>query len=235
MKKSIIFLCCILIIIFSGCSRYHDTVSPIKLPSGKKMVVFDGGIKVVAHLITNDKVVGFDIKSSKVIPVKVVINNESSNPAYIVGSQCFLIDSDNNAWPILSYDRVIQRIKNNTIIGETLSGTTKPTLLGGLLGAVGGLAIGILTDKNIAESAAKGAAVGAAAGAAMGGAEAYSKTESKISQDIAEKEVTVKEIQPNMITYGFLYFPGEAKNPVKLKFALKIKNKLEIKEINLTY
>ncbi len=231
MKKFILFLT--LTVFFAcACSRYNYTVSPIKLPSkAKNMVVFDNAIKVSANIITDDKEAGFNIEKSKVLPVKITVNNESKYAAIIAGSQCFLIDNDNNAWPVLSYDRAVKRIKDNVIIGESLSGAKTPAILGGLLGAVGGLAIGILTDKDIAESAGKGAAVGAAAGAVAGGIQGYSDTERKISNDLAEQHIRDKQILPNMITYGFLYFPGEAKSVKELRLALEVNGKLEVKTL----
>ncbi len=230
-KKGLLLVVTIMFVL-TACSRYNYKVSPIKLPSqSKNMVVFNNGIKVSAYVITKDEEAGFNIKKAKVLPVKVTINNESKDTATIVGPQCFLVDSKNNAWPILSYERAVERIKDNVIVGETIKGTKNTTILGGLLGAVGGLAIGILTDKDIAESAGKGAAVGAAAGAAIGGATAYSETEGKIRRDISEQNIKNKQILPNMITYGFLYFPGEIdlKSIKELRLALKINGKLEVK------
>ena len=231
MKKFVLFLIS-LSLLFIGCSRYNYTVSPIKLPSkSKNMVVFNNGIKVAAYVITKDKEAGFNIEKSRVLPVKITINNESNDTAIIAGSQCFIVDKEDNAWPILSYERAVERIKDNVIVGESLKGAKNPAVLGGLLGAVGGLAIGILTDKDVAESAGKGAAVGAAAGAVIGGATSYSDTEGKISRDISEQHIRDKQILPHMITYGFLYFPGEIKSIKELRFALEVNGKLEIKVI----
>jgi len=228
--RKILFFSVMTIFLIYGCSTYRYSVSPLKLPSkSKNMVVFNNGIKVSANIITVDKEAGFNIKSANVIPVRITINNESNDTAIIAGSQCFLIDKDNNAWPVLNYERAVQRIKDNVIVGESLKGAKTPAVLGGLLGAIGGLAIGILTDKDIAESAGKGAAVGAAAGAVAGGIQGYSDTESKISNDLAERHIRDKQILPNMITYGFLYFPGEAKSVEELRLALEINGKLEVR------
>jgi uncharacterized protein YcfJ len=231
MRKLMLFTL-FLIIAALGCSRYNYTVSPVKLPSkSNNMVVFNNGIKVSANVITEDKEAGFNIEKAKVLPVRITVNNESKDSAIIAGSQCFLIDNEDNAWPILSYDRAVERIKENVIVGESLSGAKTPAILGGLLGAVGGLAIGILTDKDIAESAGKGAAVGAAAGAVAGGIQGYSDTEKKISDDLAEQHIRDKQILPNMITYGFLYFPGEAKSVKELRLAIEVNGKLEVKTL----
>ncbi len=237
MKSFKIFLSLLLlfaIFILSSCSRYKDTITPIKLPSASSNgVTFGKGIKVVANIIQKDEDVGFNIKKSRVLPVRVTINNESPDTALIVASQCFLIDTDENAWPILEYDKAVQRIQDNVLIGDTVASAAKPSLLGGLLGAVGGLAIGILTDKNIAETSAKGAAAGAAAGAIFGGVSGYQDSGSKVSSDISEKEIKNKSILPNMITYGFLYFPAEASNIKEIRFAIETNGKLEVKKLSL--
>ncbi len=235
MKKinSLFFM---IFLIILGCSRYHDTVAPVKLPSqSNNMVVFGKGMKVTAQVITDNEVAGFDIQGAKVIPVRVTINNESKDTGIIAGSQCFLIDNDDNAWPLLSYEKAVNRIKEHVLIGESVAGAAKPSILGGLLGAVGGLAIGILTNEDIAESTGKGAAVGAAAGAVIGGVTKYSDTENKVATDISSKHIRDKQILPNMLTYGFLYFPGECKSPKELILAIEIDGKLQIRKMKLNY
>ncbi len=233
MKFKIFMMILFINIFFISCARYHDTVTPLKLPGAtSNYVVFDNGLKVTAYIVPS-KEAGFDEASAKVLPVKITIENNSKHAAIIAGSQTFLIDKDNNAWPILPYNKAVNRIKEATTIGNTLKGSTTPSILGGLLGAVGGLAIGILTDKDIAESAGKGAAVGAAAGATIGGISAYQNSGEKISNDISEKHIRDKQILPNMITYGYLYFPGECKSPNKLRLAMEINGRLEVKNINL--
>jgi hypothetical protein len=226
---SIIFS--LLLFFIVGCAKYHDTVTPVKLPeASSNYVIFGSGMKVTAYIV-NSKEAGFDIHGANVLPIKITIENNSKHAAIIAGSQTFLIDKDKNAWPILSYEKALNRIKNNTEIGNTIAGSAKPSILGGLLGAVGGLAIGILTDKDVAESTGKGAAVGAAAGAAIGGISAYQNSDEKVATDISEKHIRDKQILPNMITYGYLYFPGECKNPLQLRLAIEINGKLEVKKL----
>lgn len=232
MKTRFLLLFFLITFIFFSCTRYNDTVTPIKLPdSSSNYITFANGLKVTAYIVNNEEA-GFNINSAKVLPVKLTIVNNSKYSAIIAGSQTFLIDKDNNAWPILSYKKALNRIKNSTEIGDTISGSAKPSLLGGLLGAVGGLAIGILTDKDVAESAGKGAAVGAAAGAVVGGISSYQNNGEEIEEDISNKHIRDKQILPDMITYGYLYFPGECKNPVKLRLAIEINGRLEVRTLN---
>ena len=54
----------------------------------------------------------------------------------------------------------------------------------------------------------KGAVIGAAAGALGGGANAYDRSAGQIRQDLSDKNMKNKPIQPGQLAYGTLFFPG---------------------------
>ncbi len=223
----------LILFFFATCSRYNYTVTPFKLPeAAKNKVIFFNNIYVSAKIIKDSKKVGFDIKGAKVLPVMLGIDNKGDKPATILPSQCFIIDYNNNAWPILKTEQLAERVKNKVIVGQTVSGAKNPAILGALLGAVGGFAVAIATDKSVGESVGKGAAIGAAAGAVYGAAEKYPQVKNKISEDLENKSIDLKTILPNQLSYGFLYFPGEIKSIKELRIALQVGNKIEVKTIH---
>ena len=70
----------------------------------------------------------------------------------------------------------------------------------------------------------QGAAIGAASGAIIGGTEAAAKSNRTVREDLSEKSLRNKSIQPGQIAYGTLFFPGtydsEAQSAHQLRLAL---------------
>jgi len=162
---------------------------------------------------------GFDIRAAGMLPVQVVFDNQGSEQLEINGSQTFLEDTTGNLWPILSnkiaYERATKYAETNQMLKEGVH----RSLLGAAAGAVIGAAVGVVTDEGVAAAAGKGAAVGAAAGATMGGAEAYGsgKARRDIIDDLHDKSLQNGIIEPQSISHGLLFFPGEAKTAKKLR------------------
>jgi len=210
-----------------SCS-YGDRVAPIKLPDSSPRMVVVNGLKIAATaFVDRDEAAdayGFDIRKAGILPVQLTFQNEGGRPATINPDQTFLIDKNNNAWPILSREKTYQRTNKYVKIGETAKGAATPSILMGAAGAVAGLAIGIVSGENIGESMGKGAAIGAAGGAIVGGADAAAKSNRKVRDDLAEKSLQNKPIQPGQIAYGTLFFPGtygsEAESVLQLRLAL---------------
>ncbi|MEN8142599.1 MAG: hypothetical protein ABFQ82_03255 [Thermodesulfobacteriota bacterium] len=226
-RLSIFISCLIAALIFSSCT-YRDRVAPIKLPETSPSLVVINGLKIsaTAYLDANDAadVYGYDIRKAGILPVQLTFQNDGSQAARINPRQTFLIDEQNNAWPVLSLDKTHQRTSKYVDIGETVKGAGKPSLLMGAAGAVAGLAAGIVSGNNIGESMGKGAVLGAAGGAIIGGAEASQKQSRTIRQDLAEKTVKNDPILPGQLGYGTMFFPGnrgsEAETAQRLRLTL---------------
>lgn len=222
---TILLTCCLL----ASCT-YKDRVAPISLPDNAHGVTVGDGLKVSGYAITDPveakAALGFDAIKAGLLAVRVTFQNDGSQTVTINPDQTFLIDSNNNAWPILDQRQAATRAEKHVDIGETAKGSAKPAFLLGAAGAVAGAAIAIVTGENVGEAMGKGAAVGAAGGALLGGATAYSETHDKVRRGMADRGLHNDTILPGEIAYGFLFFPGtpgeEAKDAQELRLNLRL-------------
>lgn len=226
-KTGVTLLLLLLAIPISSCS-YSDRVAPIKLPESSSHMVVVNGLKIAATaFVDRDRAAssyGFDIRKAGILPVQITFQNDGGRPVKINPTQTFLLDNDNNAWPILALEKSYERTSKYVKIGESAKGATTPAILMGAAGAVAGLAIGIVSGNNVGEMMGKGAAIGAAGGALAGGADAAARSNRTVREDLAEKSLQNKAIQPGQIAYGTLFFPGiqdsEAQSAKQLRLSL---------------
>jgi hypothetical protein len=224
MPKKIAIL--IFIVILNGCSTYRPGPVPIKSPDALHSVVEIQRLKIGAKIYLDKKEAkerfGFDIISAGIIPLEVVFDNKGGHQFDITADQTFLKDKDHNLWPLLDRQTAYERASRYSRTKEVFKEGAYHGFLGATAGAVIGAAIGVLSGQNVLESAGKGAAVGAAAGGTLGGAKGYSSRElsRRIGEDLRRKSLPGKIIKANAISYGFLFFPAEAKSPVELRLHL---------------
>jgi len=223
-------LTAILLTCLMASCTYKDRVAPISLPDSDHGVTIGDGLRISGYAITDPKeakaALGFDAIKAGLLAVRVTFQNDGSETATINPDQTFLIDSNNNAWPILDQRQATARAEKHVDIGETAKGSAKPAFLLGAAGAVAGAAIAIVTGENVGEAMGKGAVAGAAGGALLGGASAYSETHDKVRRGMADRGLHSDAILPGEITYGFLFFPGtpgeEAKDAKELRLNLRL-------------
>jgi hypothetical protein len=237
-RVTIFFLAVILL--FSPSCAYKERVQPITLPASAKDSVVVNGVQISAVAFADKKAAndtfGFDIRIAGLLPIQVVFQNDGDLPVSLIAEQTFLIDSKNQAWPVNSLDRTYSRVEKYVDVGETAAGAAKPAFLLGAAGALAGLAVGIVTGENIGEAMGKGAVIGAAAGAIGGGGRGYQNAKGKIKQDLSQKALVNKEILPNQIGYGMLFFPGfaeEEQDAARLKMTLSFRGELHSVTLDL--
>ncbi len=228
----------ILLVGTTACTTYGDKVAPVPLPSAQTNYVDVMGVKLVAYPYVDadkaEEVFGFDILGAGLLPVRLVIDNQSDHIVEVEPSQTFLIDEQGNAWPLLTAEQAYSRLKSTVEVGETFKGAVKPSVLLGAAGAVAGFAIGVLTN-DIGEGIAKGAAVGASLGALYGGGRRHEKLDSEIRQDLRQNTLRNQKVEKGELAYGYLFFPGkdEAKTARTLRLGVKINGKLKVVNILL--
>ncbi len=232
------FLFTIFLFGIAACSIYGEKVAPVPLPSAQTNSVDIMGVKLVAYpYVDEDKaeeVFGFDIRSTGLLPVRLVIDNQSNSIVEIDPGQTFLIDEQGQAWPLLTAEQAYKRIKSNVEVGETFKGAVKPSVLLGAAGAVAGFAIGVLSN-DIGEGIAKGAAVGASLGALYGGGSRHEKLDSEIRQDLRQNSLRNEKVGKGELAYGYLFFPGrdEAESARALRLGIKLNGELKVVNILL--
>jgi len=228
MKKAFRWVCVVSGFLFLiGCSTaYQATPLSFRAPSAYPNAQTVGGATVAAKAFSDSEeaksAFGFDVRGAGMLPVQVVFDNQGPHSFEINAAQTFLEDQEGNLWPILSreiaYERATKYAQTKEIFKEGAYGG----FLGATAGAVIGAAIGVVTGNNILETAGKGAAVGAAGGSTVGGVKGYGSEEArkKIIDDLNQKSLESKAIQPASLGYGFLFFPGEAKSAKLLRLKL---------------
>lgn len=232
MKRShkcyaIIAVLSMLLIILAGCSRYERKVVPFKMPSSLPNATWAAGAHIGAKAFADPReaktAFGFDIVGSGVLPVQVIFDNQGAHPLEIVPQKTYLVDKEDNLWPILEADLAYDRISKKTEYGEAVPESVKPGLIGGAAGAIVGTAIGIVTGENVGEAAGKGAVLGSAAGLLIGGAKGLSEqdVQTQIGGDLQNRTLESKPIPAHDIAHGFIFFPGEAKSAAELRLTIR--------------
>jgi len=217
----------LLALTFTGCESYKQQVVPFKLPTAYPNVTTVADAQIAAQAYEDSKqaeeAFGFDIRGAGVLPVKVVFDNTGTHTLEIVTEQTFLVDSDNNLWPILDQNMAYDRISKKTELGKVAPEAAKGALLAGAAGAIIGAAVGIVTGGGVGQAIGKGAAVGAAAGATIGGAKGLSDhdVQMQIRDDLDSRSLKRKAVPPRQVAHGFIFFPGEAKNAREIRLFLK--------------
>lgn len=210
-----------------SCSKYERQVVPFKMPSAYPNAVEVDGAVVASKAYDDPKeagqAFGFSIREAGILPVKVIFDNKGSHPLEIIPEQTFLIDTDDNLWPILDSRLVYDRIARQTELGRVMPEGAKAGMLGGAAGAIIGAAVGIVSGQNVGDAAMKGAAIGAAGGAVIGGTKGLTDAEvqREIREDLRTRSLERRAIAPGEIAYGFIFFPGEAKKAKELRLRLQ--------------
>jgi hypothetical protein len=229
MKKfiTIMIAAVLMLLLLAACAtQYVAKPLPFKMPGAYPNSQEVGGAVIGARAYADQKEAkenfGFDVIKAGLLPVEVVIDNRGTHPLEINGAQTFLEDQESNLWPVLNRNLAYERATKYAQTSETFKEGAYSGFLGGAAGAAIGAAIGILTGQNVAETAGKGAAVGAAGAGVLGGAKAFNADEARhtIVEDLQQKSMQAQSIAPDILAYGFIFFPGEAKSAKTLRLQL---------------
>jgi hypothetical protein len=222
-----------------ACSTYGERVAPVPLPeSFADHLNVEGALLSAQAYVDEDEAraaFGFDIRGAGLLAVRFVIDNQSGQIVKIFPHQTFLIDQQNQAWPLLTAEQAYQRVTGAVRIGEAVKGTGKSALLLGAAGAIAGFAIGMVAGENLLDTVSKGAAAGAGIGAIYGGSQHLYSLEDRVREDLARKTLRNQRIMPGELVYGFLFFPGkdEASSAGRLRLAMELDGRLRI--VNLPF
>jgi hypothetical protein len=242
MKRFTLSALIIIVLILTGCgSAYKAKPLPFKTPTAYQNAVQVSGTQIggQAYADPNEakKAFGFDIRAAGMLPVQLVFDNQGVLPMEISPSQTFLEDNDGNLWPILTdrfaYERATKYAQTNQIFKEgAYSG-----FLGAAAGTIIGAAVGVVTGEDVVRTASEGAILGAAGGAVLGGAKGATSNEARsaIVSDLRDKSLENKAITPGNLSYGIIFFPGEAKSAKRLRLQLKEKGSGRLHTIYLDF
>jgi hypothetical protein len=218
--------------------RYEYRAVPVRPVSGYpgQAHVAGANIGAVAFYSPQEltQLFGFDLKKAGVIPVQVMVQNNSEAPVtFLDGAR--MQDISGNAWEVLPSEVVFTRINNYT--SGSLNGEkgVRRTLLWGLAGAAMGAAVGAATGTNVGEAVGKGAALGGAAGAASSvmGIGTTDDTSQDVMRDFSSRSLNHRTVAPGAEVSGFLYFPSEAAQPRGLTLNIDVGGQRQNVAMNL--
>ncbi|HEY5974867.1 MAG TPA: glycine zipper family protein [Geobacteraceae bacterium] len=227
MKRKLAALILLPLMLLSACTGYKSQYVSFKPPEAyANRQLVDGiaiGGEAYADKSAADDAFGFDIRGAGLLPVQLVLNNQSGRSQSIVTNQTFLVDNAGRYWQVVPNSVAVDRLESSTQLAAFFGkGAGQGAVLGAAGGAILGAALGIVAGKSVGEAAGKGAALGAAGGAVIGGAKQGTspERERRIIDDIRDKGLEGKEIPAEYLANGFLFFPGEANSAKEIRLQL---------------
>ena len=228
MAKNIRIPIVLIALVFStACATgYKAKPLPFKKPSSYPNAIEVAGATVAAQAFVDPKkakeAFGFDIRGAGMLPIQVVFDNQGPHSLDINAPQTFLEDGQGNLWPLLDQETAYERAEKYARTKQIFKEGAYHGFLGAAAGALIGAAVGVVAGENVAESAGKGVAAGAAAGATLGGIGGYASDDARqrVISDLRRKSLQNKAVDPKSLTFGFLFFPGEAPSARQLRLQL---------------
>jgi outer membrane lipoprotein SlyB len=214
------------VFLISCAASYQTQPLPFKAPGSYPNAQNISGATVGAKAYTDadeaQEAFGFDIRGAGMLPVQVVFDNQGKHSLEINSSQTFLEDKEGNLWPILAGNIAYERATKYVQTKEVFKEGAYHGFLGAIAGAAIGAAIGVVTGQDVAKLTGRGAVLGAASGAVIGGAKGYDANEARrsIIDDLKQKSLQSKPIEPNTLAYGIIFFPGEVKSVKQVRMQI---------------
>ncbi|MBF0427240.1 MAG: glycine zipper family protein [Magnetococcales bacterium] len=228
MKRIPALLVSSLLVLLLGCATAYKPTplsfrAPEAYPNHQRVFDTEIGAEPFFNPDQAKEKFGFDIIGAGVLPVQVVFDNQGDVPLHIVDGQTFLVGVGGTLWPILDSKTVQERTQKYAKTSEIFEKGSYGGLLGAAAGGLVGAAVGIMSNKSVLASAGKGAAAGVALGGLAGGIEGGVSRENsdRIQDDVAQKSLQYRTIQPGAISFGLLFFPSEAVQAHQLRLQIE--------------
>ncbi|GAM08569.1 hypothetical protein OR1_00841 [Geobacter sp. OR-1] len=228
MRNRLITAMILAVFIMSGCTTYKTQYAGFRPPEDYINNQVVNGISIGGEAYANRDVAedafGFDIKGAGLLPVQLVLNNNSGATLEVVANQTFLVDDTGKYWTLIPTGVAIERLEESTQLASFFGkGAGKGALIGAAAGSVIGAALGIVSGTNVGSALGKGAALGAAGGAVIGGVKegTSGEREYRITDDLRTKSLEGKTIPTAHLANGFLFFPGEAESAKSIRLQLR--------------
>lgn len=227
-KKPIYLVCSVfLIVTIVACSTaYKAKPLPFKAPGSYPNAMEVAGVAVGSKAYVDikeaEEAFGFNVREAGMLPVQIVFDNKGTHSFEIDATQTFLEDVEGNLWPILEKNLAYDRATKYAHTKEIFKEGAYHGFLGAAAGALIGGAIGIISGENVGSAIGKGAVAGTAIGGVIGGAKGAASDEANksVMEDLRQKSLQTKAIEPKTLAYGFIFFPGEAKSAKQLRLKL---------------
>jgi hypothetical protein len=233
------FMITLLFIFLASCATYEPKVQPFKLPEAYANVQRVDGAYVAARAWDKEEeprqAFGFNIIGAGLLPVQLSFDNRGGKTLVIVPAQTFLINRNQELFPVLADTEAYERVKRGTGVQETVKGATQGALLGTAAGALIGAAVGVVAGHGAGEYALRGLTMGAASGAVLGGVQGAGETRvpRSITEDLTRRNLKNTPIKPGELAYGLILFPREAGPPQALRLQLQDRDRGQLYTLTL--
>ncbi len=207
-SPALIVVCCTAICLASCGPQFQSNVTPIKSPTAYAASYDLDGLQIGFDVLTVEQQIehfGVDMTKADVVPIRVVVRNDSEDEYYIQAEQIFGRTANADLYPGYRLDQSIDRIRQSKIGKAMASGAAAGLIIGAAVGAAAGAAIGQATSDSAGQGAAIGAAVGGPLGGVSGAAAGADQTSRAIKSELRKVDWGNRVVYPAHIEHGFLF------------------------------
>jgi hypothetical protein len=208
--RALVMICAVVSMLTACGKPLQTNIVPIKNPIGYASFYEKDGLQVGFDMLSpSDQVEQFnvDMTNADVMPIRVVVRNDSGDEFYIQAEQVFGRTSNADLYPAYRLDQTIDRIRQSEVGKAMASGAVAGILVGAVVGAAAGAAIGGAADGG--SGAGQGAAIGAATVGTAGGVTGAVSNADAVSRQIASELRKIdwgnRVVYPGHIEHGFLF------------------------------
>lgn len=231
MKKMIIIL--LIAFLITGCATFKANITSFQDPSAYSNHVTLNGVIVACEILNTKEAskrqFNVDLNAIGVLPVRLIVKNDSSSEVEIDRSQIFGILPDGSMYNTFALHQSIERIRGSEIGKGMATGAVAGAVAMGALGAGIGAAAGGGDSGSTAAGAAIGGTVGALGGAAAGG----DSIAEYIHKEMWYLDWGDRAIYPGYLVNAFIFLPKASYQRLEIGVFNISKNKMEKAIINL--
>jgi len=184
---ALIAMACLL----SSCDSKQGGYEAVSLPESLAAPVAAAGTRFQALAYVNRQqsaaAFGLDIRNAGLLPLRISIDNRAGAAVKIIPRQTFLIDLENQAWPLLTSVQAFGRLEQAGI--HDLAYSSKPAL--DAMDSLTGFALNVTTSATFSADAT-----------------AYALPETRITENLKHKDLRNPTIPSGKVASGVLFFPG---------------------------
>ena len=215
-----------------GCATFKANVTSFRSPADYPNHVNLSGLIIACEVLNTPEAskrqFNVDLNAIGVLPVRLIVKNDSQSEIEIDRSQIFGILSDGSMYNTYALHQSIDRIRSSEIGKGMAAGAVAGTVVLGAAGAGIGAATG--GDSN---SAGTGAAIGGTAGALGGAAAGADSIAEYIHKEMWYLDWGDKAVYPGYLLNGFIFLPKAEYQRIEIGVFNISKSKMEKAVINL--
>ena len=211
----------------TGCGgSYQVRPLPPAPPDWPRYAAGFDGVSLSARAIVepeeNRYLFGYDFFKEGVLPVLVIVDNQSDRLLEVNGPRTWLEDKMGRQYPIL-HSKTAYRVATKNLRAIEVATTTSA---GTLIGAVGGTAVGALAGaiyhENLKTTTENGFWIGLITGGAVGFLSGITddNAHEAVARDLRKKMLQDRRVDPKGVVQGVLFFPCEASDAGTLRLVI---------------